>query len=112
MKKSDRLAKQKHEKWLKGQGLHISQLEKRTKNLNEIPSYKVVGTNLTGNNIPTWEPNTYKKTVIENLMNESAETQAGILDKMTRIQPAFNKGGLQLIAKKDLKSAGKKYVLE
>lgn len=112
MKKSDRLARQKHEKWLKDQGLHVSQLEKRTKNLNKIPSYKTTSTNPTGNNIPTWQPNTYKKTVIENLMNESPETQAGILDKMSRIQPAFNKGGLQLIDKKDLKSAGKKYELE
>lgn len=109
-KKNLEIAKRKHDAWLLSKGIHISQLKKKDLNVNHLPSYRVeANTEIkSSNTIPTWEPNTYKKSVIEILGDESPQTQAEILEKMSRIQPAFNKGGLQLIPKSDLKTAGKK----
>lgn len=99
-------AQLEHEKWLRSQGLHPEQLEKKTKHVNKIPSYKteevVKLSNKVGNGFRT-------ATVLEKLNDETVDVQMQILKKAARVAPAYNKGGYQLITPgEDIKTIGSK----
>jgi sRNA-binding protein len=99
-------AQLEHEKWLRAQGLHPEQLEKKTKHINKIPSYKIEEavklSNKVGNGFRT-------ATVLENLNKETVDVQMQILKKAARVAPAYNKGGYQLITPgEDIKTIGSK----
>lgn len=108
-KKRLSVAAAKHQAWLRSKGLHLDQLKNKPKHENALPNLSVANTHVSGEGIPTWKKNTRRKSVIEELPNENASTQAEIIKKMERIDPAYSKGSLQYIPnKKDLLTAGRK----
>ena len=108
--KSQLSAEKFHNGWLIKMGIKPKGKGKIS-SVCEIPTYVAESTlhSPSSELIPTWTPNSRKVPVFENLRSESPETQSAILEKSSRVAPAYNKGAYQYIPnKEDLKTAGRK----
>jgi hypothetical protein len=96
---SARKAKVDHDSWLQKQGLHPEQRELAKAfngtHKNSFPDLKVESKVPLGNNIPV--KGGFRNGVLDNLHKESPATQAAILDKASRVDIGYNKGGLILV---------------
>lgn len=106
-----------HEAWLRKRGLHPDQKPLRDAmrdakgkvSLNNLPDYKEQSreTAPLSNNIAV--RGGFKTGVMNNLINESAQTRKEILNKAKRIAPSYSKGAYQYITPaSDLTDLGRK----
>jgi hypothetical protein len=108
---AQRKAQLEHDAWLKKQGLHKEQLDKRKKNMkpvNRIPDYKEGRSTIElSNNLHV--RGGFRNGVMDNLHKETPEVQKAIMAKAARTAPAYSKGGYQYISPgTDLTDIGKK----
>lgn len=104
---SQRSAREKHEQWLRSQGLALDQLSKKERQVTALPDYKVKENAKLGNNIAV--KGGFKNGVMDNLHKETPAVQRAILEKAKRTAPAYSKGAYQYITDgANLSDLGKK----
>lgn len=91
-----RKATAEHNKWLRSQGLHPEQRDMARAinghHKNEMPNLHVDNAVPLGNNLHV--DGARITGVMANIHRESTETRAAILDKASRVDVGYNKGGL------------------
>lgn len=98
-----------HDKWLKQQGLHPSQLrEKKLKRgvdekwkTEYSQKLKVDRSDYVSAGLSGDASSCAKRGVMVNLHKEPKHVQEAILEKASRVMPLYNKGGLQLLSPND-----------
>lgn len=101
-----------HDKWLKKNGCHPSQLKKKKKQSNKVDDFGVAKSyygnqsNTINNGVSVLPV----RSIFEDIRtgNETPETIEAIKEKASRVGPAFNKGGMQLLPKDQIIFSGKK----
>lgn len=108
-----RKAESDHDAWLRKQGVHPDQLCQRKSNgkalVTSIPDYGVARKDRAqlSNNLAV--SGGYRRTIMDNLHKESPAVQQAILEKASRLAPAYSKGAYQYISPgTDLSDVGKK----
>ncbi len=101
--------KEQHEKWLRKHGVHPDQLKGRKKYSNKPKDFGVAK-DYYGNLSNTIAPPVLVNSIWEQvrLHPESDAVMQAINEKRSRVGPAYNKGGLQLLPKKEIIYSGKK----
>lgn len=107
---AQRKANAEHEAWLRSKGLHPSQVEKRKSNF-KIEKVEVAPPSKPpvqlSNNLKV--KGGFKRSIMDHLDEESPETRKAILDKASRLAPAYSKGAYQYISPgTELSDIGKK----
>lgn len=113
-KKVNQASVEKHDAWLIKMGCHPKQIKAKRKVDNNWPS--TYNENMKVQEAYQVSPDTFgdsnscvKRGVLANLHKEPSDVQKEILDKANRIQPLYNKGGLQYVTDGiDLHDVGKK----
>lgn len=103
-----------HDKWLRKMGAHPDQIKERkkgrkSKKLVSTPKAETYYANLAN----TIAPPVLNNSIWEKIRTgqENPLTISAIRDKASRVAPAYNKGGLQLLNTRDeIIASGKKYV--
>lgn len=108
-----RKATEEHTAWLAKQGLLPEQLDKRRVNFKKsdtwLPDYSIDRTarSQLSNNLAV--KGGFKHSIMDNLHKESPAVQQAILEKASRLAPAYSKGAYQYISPgTDLSDVGKK----
>lgn len=103
------IAKEEHDKWLIKHNCHPTQLKARKKFSNKPKDFGVAK-NYYADQSNSFAPSLPVKSIWEEIRtgNESPKTIADIKEKASRVGPAFNKGGMQLLPKDQIIYSGKK----
>jgi len=98
-----------HEKWLRKHGVHPDQIKGRKKYSNKPKDFDVAK-EYYGNLANTIAPPVLVNSIWEQvrLHPESDAVMQAINEKRSRVGTAYNKGGLQLLPKKEIIFSGKK----
>lgn len=99
-----------HDAWLRTQGLHPDQLSKRKQNFKVA---KPVVTPSSRQSVPLSNnlhvTGGFKRSIMNHLDEETPEIKKAILDKASRLAPAYSKGAYQYISPgTELSDIGKK----
>lgn len=105
-----RKAEVDHQAWLRSQGVHPTQLEKRKLNFKVAkPAAEPLAKPAPqlSNNLRV--TGGFKRSIMDRLDEESPETRKAILDKASRLAPLYNKGAIQYVSPgEDLTQIGSK----
>lgn len=105
-----RKAEADHASWLKSQGLHPDQLAARKKNFTVTKPTVTPPTKppvQLSNNLKV--KGGFRRSIMDHLDEESPEVKKAILDKASRLAPAYSKGAYQYISPgTELSDIGKK----
>src|SRR4051812_4496779 len=101
--------KKQHDQWLLKRGVHPSQIKKRKKFSNKPKDFGVAKSYY-ADQANTIAPPVLVTSIWEKLRtgNETQATIDQIKEKASRVGPAYNKGGMQLLPKKEIIYSGKK----
>ena len=103
--------KEQHNKWLRKHGVHPEQLrDRKSKRRSTWKPSTGIAKNYYGDLANTVAPPVFDTSLSEKLRtgNESSHTLFQIRERASRVDVGYNKGGLQVLSKEELKNAGRK----